>query len=249
LELDRLVIAAAESEYARGIQQVFAREVERNGAEVVEVIEYPRNTADLGGVIERIVTLASDGVYLADYADGLVTLIQGLEQRGYRGRVLTTSSIAAPEVVAKAGDAIEGVLFTQSNYDVTSEDPQIKTFVTAYRDKYGRSPDLYAAHGYDAMRVYATALAGGGAPRPGNFWQGMRGITGFPGVTGPIQFDEQGDVQKFPRVYIVRGGELIDFDRVLEERRQGLEERRREIERRMRDLERQRRGLPGKGGG
>ena len=249
LELDRLVIAAAESEYARGIQQVFAREVERNGAEVVEVIEYPRNTADLGGVIERIVTLASDGVYLADYADGLVTLIQGLEQRGYRGRRLTTSSIAAPEVVAKAGDAIEGVLFTQSNYDVTSEDPQIKTFVTAYRDKYGRSPDLYAAHGYDAMRVYTTALAAGGAPRPGNFWQGMRGITGFPGVTGPIQFDEQGDVQKFPRVYIVRGGEFIDFDRVLEERRQGLEERRREIERRMRDLERQRRGLPGKGGG
>ena len=250
LGLDRLVIAAAESEYAKGIQQVFQREVERNRAEVVESIDYPRNTGDLGGVVERIMTLSPEGVYLADYAAGLVTLIRGLDQRGYRGRVLTTSSIATPEVLEQAGDALEGVMFTQSNYDVSSEEPHIQRFVTAYLEEYGRTPDLYAAHGYDAMRVYARALADGGAPRPGNFWQGMRGITSFPGVTGTIQFDEQGDVQKFPRVYVIHDDEFVDYDRILEERREGLEERRRELERRMRDLERQRRGLrEGTGGG
>lgn len=250
LGLDRLVIAAAESEYAKGIQQVFQREVERNRAEVVESIDYPRNTGDLGGVVDRIMTLNPEGVYLADYAAGLMTLIRGLDQRGYQGRVLTTSSIATPEVVEQAGAALEGVMFTQSNYDVSSEEPLIHQFVAAYQEKYGRTPDLYAAHGYDAMRVYARALADGGAPRPGNFWQGMRGITSFPGVTGPIQFDEQGDVQKFPRVYVIHDGEFVDYDRVLEERRGTLEERRRELERRMRELERQRRGLrEGTGGG
>ncbi|HUF77940.1 MAG TPA: ABC transporter substrate-binding protein [Thermoanaerobaculia bacterium] len=250
LSLRRLAIAAAESEYAKGIQQVFKREVERNGAQILEVIEYPRNTADLAGVIERILTLGPDGVYLADYAAGLVTLIQGLEQRRYQGRVLTTSSIAAPEVLEGAGDALEGVMFTQSNYDVSSEEPHIQKFVQAFEERYDRTPDLYAAHGYDAMRVYARALADGGAPRPGNFWQGMRGITSFPGVTGTIQFDEQGDVQKFPRVYVIKDGEFVDYDGVLEERRQGLEQRRRDLERRMRELERQRRGLrEGTGGG
>jgi branched-chain amino acid transport system substrate-binding protein len=250
LSLRRLAIAAAESEYAKGIQQVFKREVERNGAQILEVIEYPRNTADLAGVIERILTLGPDGVYLADYAAGLVTLIQGLDQRRYQGRVLTTSSIAAPEVLEGAGDALEGVMFTQSNYDVSSEEPHIQQFVQAFEERYDRTPDLYAAHGYDAMRVYARALADGGAPRPGNFWQGMRGITSFPGVTGTIQFDEQGDVQKFPRVYVIKGGEFVDYDGVLEERRQGLEQRRRDLERRMRELERQRRGLrEGTGGG
>lgn len=250
LGLDRVVIAAAESEYAKGIQQVFQRELERNRAEVQEVIEYPRNTDDLGGVIDRILTLQPSGVYLADYADGLLNLIRGLKQRGYRGRILTTSSIAAPEVVEEAGEQLQGVMFTQSNYDVSSEEPHIHQFVEAYRAKYdGRTPDLYAAHGYDAMRVYARALADGGAPRPGNFWQGMRGITSFPGVTGPIQFDEQGDVQKFPRVYVIHDGEFVDYDRILEERREGLEDRRRELERRMRELERQRRGLRDSTGG
>ena len=249
LRVETVVIAAAESQYAKGIQQVFAQEVARNGGEVVEVIEYPRNTDDLGGVVDRIMTLAPDAVYLADYADGLVILIQALENRGYDGHVLTTSSIATPEVVEQIGSPAEDVMFTQSNYEVTSEAPQIQEFVEAYEGEYQRTPDLYAAHGYDAMRIYARALAEGGGHRPNEFWQGMRGINNFPGVTGPIQFDEQGDVQKFPRVYVVRDTGFIDYERVLEERRHELQERRQELERRMRDLERQRRGLRDSTGG
>lgn len=243
LDVETVVIAAAESQYAKGIQQVFQQEVQRNGAEVLEVIEYPRNTSDLGGVVDRIVTLSPDAAYLADYAGGLVALIQGLRSRGFEGQILTTSSIATPEVLEQAGAAAEGVKFTQSNYDVNSEDPRIQHFVQQFQAKYDKTPDLYAAHGYDAMRVFAQALVEGEGRRPGAFWQGMRGISGFPGVTGPIQFDEQGDVQKFPRVYIIREGEFIDYDTVLEERRHELEERRRQLERRMRELESQRQGL------
>jgi branched-chain amino acid transport system substrate-binding protein len=192
-------------------------------------------------------TLSPDAVYLADYADGLVTLLSGLESRGYDGKILTTSSIASAEVFSEAGGAAEGVLFTQSNYDVDAEDERVQQFVQAYREKYGSAPDLYAAHGYDAMRIYARALQEGGR-RPSQFWQGMRGISGFPGVTGAIQFDEQGDVQKFPRVYIIQEGQFVDYDKVLEERRRALDERRRALERRMRELERQRRALDEGGG-
>ena len=150
-------------------------------------------------------------------------------------------------MLQKAGAAAEGVLFTQSNYDTGSDEPLIHQFVEAYRAKYDEDPDLYAAHGYDAMRIYAQALKKGGR-RPREFWQGMRSISSFPGVTGPIQFDEQGDVQKFPRVYIVQDGQFIDYDQVLEERRKQLDERRRDLERRMRELERQRRALEQGGG-
>ncbi len=240
-----VVIIAAESQYAKGIQQVFKAEAERDGAKVLDVIEYPRNTSDLGGVIDRVMTLSPDAVYLADYADGLVTLIKGLKARGYKGQILTTSSIATPDTVEKAGSAAEGVLFTQSNYDVSSDDPLIQGFVKAFQAKFGKNPDLYAAHGYDAMRVYAEALKKAGSARPNEFWQGMRGISSFPGVTGPIQFDEQGNVQKYPRVYVIRNGKFVDYDKVLETKRKELEKRRRDLERRLRDLERQRRGLQG----
>ncbi len=243
LGVDEVVIAAAESQYAKGIQQVFAQEIERNGGTVTEVIEYPPNTDDLGGVIERIMTLSPQAVYLADYAPNLERLVSGLDERGYQGTVLSTSSIATPEFVNTVGAAANGVLFTQSNYDVSSDEERIQQFVARFGEQYDKAPDLYAAHGYDAMRIYGRALVEGGGRRPSNFWQGMRGITSFPGVTGPIQFDEQGDVQKFPRVYVIRDGSFVDYDRVLTERRQDLEERRRAIEERMKSLRRQQRGL------
>lgn len=243
LGVDEVVIAAAESQYAKGIQQVFAQEIERNGGTVTEVIEYPPNTDDLGGVIERIMTLSPEAVYLADYAPNLERLVSGLEDRGYQGTILSTSSIATPEFVESVGAAANGVLFTQSNYDIQSDEERIQQFVARFREQYDKVPDLYAAHGYDAMRIYGRALIEGGGRRPSNFWQGMRGITSFPGVTGPIQFDEQGDVQKFPRVYVIRNGEFVDYDRVLSERRRVLEERRRAIEERMKALRRQQRGL------
>ncbi len=247
LNVESVVIVASESPYAKGIQQVFRQELERRGGEVLDAIEYPRNTSDLAGVLERVMTLSPQAVYLADYADGLVTLLEGLAERGFEGKTLTTSSIASAEVLGQAGDAAEGVLFTQSNYNVSAEEEHIQKFVTAYRDKYGSDPDLYAAHGYDAMRIYARALREGG-PRPRNFWQGMRAISGFPGVTGAIQFDEQGDVQKFPRVYIIQEGQFVDYDKVLEERRRRLEKRREELRRQMRELENQRRALEEGGG-
>lgn len=243
LNVDEVVIAAAESQYAKGIQQVFLRELENRGGTVAEVLEYPPRTNDLGGVIDRIMTLAPDAVYLADYAPGLEILVTGLAERGYDGTILSTSSLATPEFLEAVGDAANGVLFTQSNYDVTSEEPLIQEFVQSFEAKYDKVPDLYAAHGYDAMRVYGRALQEGGGRRPSHFWQGMRGITSFPGVTGPIQFDEQGDVQKFPRVYVIRNGDFVDYDRVLAERRRELEERRRSIEQRMKELQRQQRGL------
>jgi branched-chain amino acid transport system substrate-binding protein len=243
LDVDEVVIAAAESQYAKGIQQVFLREFENRGGTVTEVVEYPARTNDLGGVIDRIMTVSPPAVYLADYAPGLEILVSGLGERGYDGTMLSTSSLATPEFVEAVGSAANGVFFTQSNYDVTSEAPLIQAFVQSFEAEYDKVPDLYAAHGYDAMRVFGRALQEGGGRRPSHFWQGMRGITNFPGVTGPIQFDEQGDVQKFPRVYVIRNGEFVDYDRVLGERRRDLEERRRSIEQRMKELQRQQRGL------
>ena len=49
-------------------------------------------------------------------------------------------------------------------------------------------------------------------------------------MTGTIQFDERGDVQKFPRVYVVENGNLIDYEKEVEKRRRELLDRLRRLE-------------------
>jgi ABC-type branched-subunit amino acid transport system substrate-binding protein len=84
-------------------------------------------------------------------------------------------------------------------------------------------------HGYDAMMVLAEALRRSGA-LPSEFWSAVRSLRDFTGAAGTIQFDERGDVQKFPRVYVVNDGQLVDYEAEVERRRQELLNRLRKLE-------------------
>ena len=76
-----------------------------------------------------------------------------------------------------------GVLLTAPNFEVTAEGEPIKSFIQAYDAKYGEIPDVWAAHGYDALNVFVAAI-----PDPfrtaSDFRSGLRSVEDFPGVAG-----------------------------------------------------------------
>ena len=229
LKAEKVVILAKEDAYAKGIQEVFKTEFERYGGEVLDLIEFPSLGSDLSGLVERVMTLRPDAVYLAAYAPDLAQMIKHLRDQGFKGTIFTTSAFAAPEIIAQVGRPAEGVFLTQAVFDIHSEDPTIRKFIDAYRAKYDLEPDLYAAHGYDSVLVLAEALKLGGRTSS-ELWKGIRSIRDFSGATGTVQFDERGDVQKFPRVYVVNEGVLVDYEAEVERRRRELLERLRELE-------------------
>jgi hypothetical protein len=71
---------------------------------------------------------------------------------------------------------------------------------------------------------------------PNEFLKGMRAMDPLPGATGNLQFDESGNVQKFPRIHMIRGGKLLDFQRWREERMQEMREKLQEIQDESRSL-------------
>ncbi len=232
LKAEKVVILAKQHEYARGIQQQFREQFEQFGGEVLELIEFPSVPSDLSGLVERVMTLEPDAVYLAAYAPDLARMIVGLRDLGYKGTIFTTSAFASPEIIEQVGKPAEGVFLTQAAFDPDSENPKVKSFVTAFREKYGMNPDLYAVHGYDSMMVLAEAAKSGDF-MPSEFWSKIRSLRDFEGATGTVQFDERGDVQKFPRVYVVNNGTLIDYEAEVERRRKALLQRLRDLEKRQ----------------
>ncbi len=229
LGIEDVVIITKEDPFARGIQEVFKTEFERNSGTVTEIIEYPQGAADFSGFIERVMTIGPQAVYVAAYAEDTAKMIQALRNKNFEGQILTTAAFALPEVIEQVGEDAEGIFLTRAVFEADAEDPQIASFVDGYRQSHGLSPDLYAAHGYDSLMVLAAGLQESG-PFAGDFWKGVRAIRDYPGVTGTIQFDEKGDAQKFPRVYVVTDGNLVDYEKEVERRRAELLERLRQIE-------------------
>jgi len=231
LNLESAVIVAGEGRYAKGVQQIFQAEFVRNGGVVTELMEFPEGTTDFSGLLDRVQTLKPQAVYLAGFATELAPMIRGLRERGFEGSILTTSAFAAGGALEATGQAAAGVFLTQTVFASDSEDPAVEAFIEAFQAKYGHEPDVFAAHGYDALRVMATALTKD-VRGPIDMWKGLRAIRAFPGVTGTIQFDEKGDVQKFPRVYVVDSNlHLLNYEREVKRRRKALLERLRQLDR------------------
>lgn len=230
LDLENVVVLAADNSYAQGITQVFENEFERYEREVLERIVYPAGTEDFGQVLDQVMEINPQAVYVADFAQPVGRILSGLKERGFRGTLLTTSAFAAPGIIRATGQGAEDVILTQVQFEPAGEDPAVRAFVDRYAQAYGEEPGLYAAHGYDALQVVAAALDRGTA-LPSDMWKNMRGLSGFSGVTGSIEFDERGDVGKYPRVYILQGGSFEDYERVIGERREQLMKRLEEIRR------------------
>lgn len=221
MDISSIVILAKEEPWATGVQEIFRDEFERHGGKVLEVLEFPEGTSDLSGLVARVNTLQPDAVYLAAYARDVGRLVQGLRKSGYSGKILTTHAFASPAVLQEVGPAAYGVLLTGPFFEIDSGEEPVKSFVDAYEAKYGDPPDVWAAHGYDAMNVLVEAI-----PDPfrtaSDFRSGMRAIEDYPGAAGVVRFDEKGDVGKFPRVYQVTADGLRDYETDIAKQREEL---------------------------
>ena len=98
-------------------------------------------------------------------------------------------------------------------------------FVAAYNQKYGTDPDVWSGHGYDAILLCAAALKASTSSLPQEFLKGMRAMDPLTGVTGNIQFDEKGNVQKFARIHTIQDGKLLDYRKWRQEREKAIRKR------------------------
>lgn len=209
LDLQKATLMVPRSESGQELGNVFRGEFERQGGEVVDEFSYSESDQDgeTDEAVARLLKESPEAVYLAASGGDPAArrIVERLAVKGYRGTIMTTSAFAAPNLLGAGGT--DGLVVSSGAFDTESEDPEVRAFVEAYRAKYDEDPDTFAAQGYDAVMALAQALSGEN-DRPRELWQGLRALAGYQGVTGVIQFDEQGNVSQFPRVYIVQGGKL-----------------------------------------
>ena len=71
-----------------------------------------------------------------------------------------------------------------------------KQFVVAFKERYGKFPDTWAAQGYDATMLLAAAIEKAGSSNPKLISQSLRSME-WLGVTGLHKFDKNGDGRNF----------------------------------------------------
>jgi branched-chain amino acid transport system substrate-binding protein len=224
------LIYSEESEQARGIEppfrQVFEQAMEGRvvGRVSLSNPDWQKESADL------LAANNPDAVYIIGYAEGSIDVLEHLRARNYQGTICLTSAFYSGGVIDRYPELMEGVFFPQPAFDMKDELQLVQDFVSSFQSAYGHPPDIYAAHAFDAARIVAAVIGQTSVFDTSDLRKTMMfGIKEFPGVTGPIQFDDYGDVKHNPIMFTIRDGEVLNFERFVKDQKKLIRERIRDL--------------------
>lgn len=225
-----VLIFSQDSEQARGIEPFFRQVYEGSmgGTVVGRVLVGGPNWHD--ECADLIAARQPESVYIIAYANKTLEVLRHLKGKGYSGTICATSAFYSGEVLEQEPELVDGVFFPQPAFEIQSDLEVSRIFVDSFRAKYGHDPDIYAAHAYDAMRVSLQLPSIVRAWEANEIRRGLQfEVKEFPGVTGPIQFDDYGDVRHNPVMFIVKDGVVLNYTSYLEIEKQKIREKIRKL--------------------
>lgn len=126
---------------------------------VIEEIYTNLNSTDFAAEMARIRQLKPDAVYQFHPGGSGISFIKQYSQAGLKSSIPLVVPMPGLEsrILSAVGDDAVGV-FATSHWNSDFDNPVSKAFVDGFRSKYNREPTPYAAQGYDAAKLIASAL-------------------------------------------------------------------------------------------
>ena len=206
-----MVILALDNEFGVGLTEVFTRRFESKSRKVLETFRVAEgDTSSFASTIEQIGELDPQGIYLVSYVGMMTELLKLIRASGSEALLMGSGSVI-DRLAADAGEAAEQFVYAQPTFDPDSEEPAVKSFVEAFRAKYDREPDIFAAHGYDAFKLLVRAMNDTGFTFADEVRRGLNNLSDYSGAAGRTQFDERGDVVRYPTIFVIEQGKPMPF--------------------------------------
>jgi branched-chain amino acid transport system substrate-binding protein len=193
--------------YGTGLSRVFEETFSSRGGEIVGKEAFPQGATDIKAQITKIASSQPDGIYMPGYPREMATALKQMQELGIKIQVLSVQAFDDPEIIDRADQAAEGVVFSVPK-PPNSQDPIVASFRSSYIDKYGKEPGVTSDTGYDAIRIVGMALRQGARTGP-QIRVALASMKDFPGAAGTTTFDENGDVEREFMFKIIRGRKSV----------------------------------------
>jgi branched-chain amino acid transport system substrate-binding protein len=196
------------SDYGRGLADAYASGVTSGGGKIVAKQQYATGDTDFRAQLTKIKAANPDLLFMSGYYPEGSKIAQQARQLGMTVQFLGSDGYASDQLPKLGGAAVEGMLVS-TFFDYTKKDPAVQKFVAAYRAKYNANPDWFAANSYDVVMLAAAAAKKAGKNDRTAINDALGSIGTYQGISGPITFDKNGDVQKPLSIVVVKGGKLV----------------------------------------
>jgi branched-chain amino acid transport system substrate-binding protein len=209
LQLTDVAIIYDNSDYGRGLADAYEDGVVDAGGVVVAKEQYATGDTDFKAQLTKVKAADPQLIFLSGYYPEGSKIAQQASELGIDVQLLGSDGYASDELPKLGKAAVEGMLVS-TFFDYTNDDPKVQAFVEAYKAKYeGANPDWFAANAYDVTMLAAAAAEKAGSNDRTAINEALADIGTYEGISGPITFDENGDVVKPLSIVIVENGRLV----------------------------------------
>lgn len=201
------------SEYNKGIAEIFKKEFESLGGQVVAFESYTKDDKDFSSQLTKIKAAAPDLLFLPNYYNEVPLQVQQARRLGLNCGIIGSDSWGSDELLKLGGEDLEGCFFS-THYAPDIATPQAQKFIQEYETKYGKKPDDVAALTYDSGRLLLIAITQAGSRDRQKVRDALANITEFEGVTGKMEFKGTGDPIKSAVIIQIKDGKFTYYDSV-----------------------------------
>ena len=208
-----LAILYPASPYGIQLKDIFLREVEHVGGQVVAVEVYDPEDQNLSLQAQRLKEIL-DGIgfqalFLPDFFPRLGVVLPQLAFYELRVPLLGCRGWHSPLLKDMGNGYAEGAVFA-TRFFVDSPEPMVQKFVEDFRRTFGEEPGYPAAQAYDAAEILFRALQEGVRTRD-QLRNELLQIRDFQGVSGLTSIGSNGQAVKRPILLIVNEGEVFQL--------------------------------------
>lgn len=210
LKAKKVAVLFVNNEFGLSGKTVFTQGLGKLGGVVPAAEAHEIGATDYRTQLTKIRAASPDLIFMYSHDKEIGHALKQAKQLGVKTPWLVFSGANAPVTFEIAGPALEGVIMPQWPYDPVGGTPKMKEFAKRYQDKYGKSPVIYVATCYDGYRLLAEALRAGATSGP-EIRDFLYKVKNYEGITGTINFDQDGQVIWPARFMVVRDGKLVPY--------------------------------------
>ncbi len=181
------------SDYAKGLADVFKKTIQAGGGKIVAEEAYLQKDTDFKSTLTKIKATNPDIIFIPGYYQEVGMIVKQARELGITVPLLGSDGWDAPQTVEIAGAKALNNTFFCNHYSVEDSDPNIKKFVEAYKKEYNKTPDAFAALGYDAGMMFADAVKRAGSDDPQKIKDALATIKDLQVATGKLTMDSKHD--------------------------------------------------------
>ena len=184
--------------YGQGVAEEFVKGAKAKlpGVQIVDKEFTNANATDFNAILTTIKGKNPDLVFFGGMDSVAGPMLRQMKALGIKAKFMGGDGICTDSLAKLAGDGAGDDVITCAEAGGVSGDGQkaMDDFVARYKKKYNSDVQIYAPYVYDAVMTMATAMQNAKSAEPAKYLPELAKIH-YQGVTGPIAFDQNGDIK------------------------------------------------------